>query len=88
MIDTAMKALQQRALFQQFGINLLPEKFTMNELQKLYETVLDKPLDRGNFRKKILGMGILKKTGERRTGKAHKTPHLYSLNKKMPKPLW
>jgi 8-oxo-dGTP diphosphatase len=88
MIETAFRSLQQQAAYQPIGINLLPEKFTMNELQKLYETILDRPLDRGNFRKKILSMGILKKTGERPTGKAHKTPHLYSFNKKISNLLW
>jgi len=82
MIETALRSLQQQAAYQPIGLNLLPEKFTMNELQKLYETILDRPLDRGNFRKKIISLGILRKTGERITGKAHKTPHLYSFDKK------
>jgi ADP-ribose pyrophosphatase YjhB (NUDIX family) len=82
MIDTALRALRQKIAYQPVGLNLLPEEFTMTELQKLYETILDHPLDRGNFRKKILALGILKKTGERPTGKAHKTPHLFSFDKK------
>lgn len=81
MIDMAVHTLRLQLNYQPVGLNLLPQKFTMNELQKLYETLLGYPLDRGNFRKKMLGTGILRKTGERPTGKAHKAPHLYSFNK-------
>jgi ADP-ribose pyrophosphatase YjhB (NUDIX family) len=81
MIEMAVRTLRLQLNFQPVGLNLLPHKFTMNELQKLYETLLGYPLDRGNFRKKMLGTGILRKTGERPTGKAHKAPHLYSFNK-------
>ena len=82
MIKEALKALRIQINHQPIGLNLLPKEFTMTELQSLYETILDARLDRGNFRKKILSLGILKKTGERPTGKAHKTPHLYSFEKK------
>lgn len=62
------------------GLNLLPPKFTMTELQTLYETILNKKLDRRNFRRKILSWGILKETGERRTGGRHKAPVLYQFD--------
>jgi ADP-ribose pyrophosphatase YjhB (NUDIX family) len=81
MIEVAVRTLRLQLNFQPVGMNLLPQKFTMNELQRLYETLLGCPLDRGNFRKKMLSTGILRKTGERPTGKAHKAPHLYSFNK-------
>lgn len=82
MINEALKALRIQIIHQPVGLNLLPPEFTMMELQRLYETIFDCMLDRGNFRKKILGLNILKKTGERPTGKAHKTPHLYSFEKR------
>jgi ADP-ribose pyrophosphatase YjhB (NUDIX family) len=82
MIVEALKALRLQIAHKPVGMNLLPREFTMGELQKLYETILDSKLDRANFRKKILGLGILKKTGERPTGKAHKTPHLYTFDKR------
>lgn len=47
---------------------LLPEKFTLTELQELYESLLDQKLDRRNFRKKIMQTGLLKNTGEKKTG--------------------
>lgn len=82
MISEALKTLRTQIAHQPLGLNLLPREFTMLELQHLYETILDGSLDRANFRKKLLGLGILKKTGERPTGKAHKTPHLYSFDKR------
>jgi len=81
MVEAALRTLRLQLNYQPVGLNLLPAKFTMGELQRLYETLLNHPLDRGNFRKKMLATGILRKTGERPTGKAHKTPHLYSFNK-------
>jgi hypothetical protein len=82
MIETALKHIRQQVSYQPLGLTLLPEKFTMGELQQLYETILGHTLDRGNFRKKILALGIVTKTGERPTGKPHKTPYLYSFDKR------
>ena len=59
------------------GFNLLPETFTMNELQALYETILDKPLLRANFQRKMLSLEILERLEKKWTGKAHKAPYLY-----------
>jgi 8-oxo-dGTP diphosphatase len=63
------------------GYELLPSKFTMPELQKLYETILGKLLDRRNFQKKMLALGILERLKERKMGGAHKAPYLYKFNK-------
>jgi hypothetical protein len=60
----------------------MPKKFTMPELQKLYETILDRKLDRRNFQRKMLGFDILNKLSEIRKGGAHKAPFLYSFNDK------
>ncbi len=63
------------------GISLLPAKFTMKEFQALYEQILDKSLDRGNFQKKMLKLGFLDRHEKQLTGGAHKAPYLYSFNK-------
>ncbi|HEY6062401.1 MAG TPA: hypothetical protein VIV35_02260 [Chitinophagaceae bacterium] len=68
--------------YQPIGYNLLPEKFTMPELQKLYETILDKKLDRRNFQRKFLGFRILRRLRETKKGVAHKAPYLYSFDLK------
>lgn len=82
IIDGALKALRQGLNDHPIGYNLLPEKFTMPELQRLYETILNKSLDRRNFQKKMLSLGLVKRLNERKTGGAHKAPYYYSFDKK------
>lgn len=59
------------------GFNLLPETFTINELQNLYETILGEKLVRSNFQRKILSLGILERIEKKMTGAANKAPYLY-----------
>ena len=59
------------------GFQLLPETFTMAELQRLYETILGRALIRTNFQRKMLSMDILERVDKKRTGGAHKSPYLY-----------
>jgi hypothetical protein len=82
MVEKALETLRIRLNDYPVGYNLLHEKFTMPELQRLYETILDKPLDRRNFQKKMLSLGILERLKERKTGGAHKAPYLYRFDKK------
>ena len=81
IIDVALKAVRIQLSWQPIGYNLLPEEFTMPELQRLYETILDRPLDPRNFYKKMLSLGILERTEKRRKGGAYKSPYLYKFNK-------
>lgn len=76
----ALETIRLQLNHQPIGYNLLPKKFTMPELQKLYETILDKKLDRRNFQRRMNGYGILKKLDETRKGGAHKAPYLYSFD--------
>jgi ADP-ribose pyrophosphatase YjhB (NUDIX family) len=78
----ALETLRSQLAYLPIGRNLLPKKFTMPELQKLYETILDRKLDRRNFQRKMIGFGILNKLSETRKGGAHKAPFLYSFNDK------
>jgi 8-oxo-dGTP diphosphatase len=59
---------------------LLPKKFTLSQLQELYEIILDEKLDKRNFRKQIIGKGILEKTNEKQKGVSHKPAELYKFN--------
>jgi ADP-ribose pyrophosphatase YjhB (NUDIX family) len=76
----ALAALRSQINTQPIGYSLLPRKFTMPELQKLYETILGRKLDRRNFQRKILSYGILRSLDEKRKGVAHKAPYLYSFD--------
>lgn len=80
ILEKALKILRSQLSFQPIGYNLLPAQFTMPELQKLYETILGKNLDRRNFQRKILSYKILNKLGERKEGQANKAPFLYEFN--------
>lgn len=82
IIRRALSSLRRSLNDHPVGYNLLPQKFTMPELQHLYETILGKSLDRRNFQKKIRSLGILNRLKERKTGGAHKAPYLYKFNLK------
>lgn len=75
-----LKALQNCLRSQPVGRKPLPDKFTMTELRTLCETILGEKLDRGNFQRKILSYGILKRLNETLKGGAHKAPYLYTFN--------
>lgn len=80
IISDALNELRLQLNNQPIGYNLLPNKFTMPELQKVYETILGKSLDRRNFQRKILSYKILNKLSERKTGGAHRSPYLYEFD--------
>ena len=80
ILKKALENLQLQLNYHPVGYNLLPAKFTMPELQKLYETILDRKLDRRNFQRKIVGTGILKKISETKNGASRKTPYLYKFD--------
>lgn len=75
--ETALTTLRTQLEYQPIGRNLLPEKFTMPELQRLYEAVLGTSLDRRNFQRKILALGMVERLAERKQGVPHRAPHLY-----------
>jgi hypothetical protein len=81
-LEKALETLRMRLNDYPVGLNLLPARFTMPELQRLYETILDTPLDRRNFQKKMLAFGILERLNERKTGGAHKAPYLYRFDRR------
>jgi len=81
--EIVQKALQQLRLqlnHLPVGLSLLPDKFTMSNLRKLYEAILNKPLERSNFQRKILNFGILNHHEKQMAGGAHKAPYLYSFD--------
>jgi 8-oxo-dGTP diphosphatase len=77
IIKKALETLRLSLDYSLVGFNLMPETFTMGELQKLYETILDDKLSRNNFQRKILDMDILERLEKKFTGEAHKAPYLY-----------
>ena len=80
ILKTALDTLRLQLNYIPIGYNLMPKTFTMPELQKLYETILNKKLDRRNFQRRILGFGILNRLELQRKGGAHKAPYLYEFD--------
>ena len=77
MLDKAIKRLRRRTSINPIGFELLPEKFTMRQLQKLYEAILDKKLDKRNFINKINSMDILVKLDEKDMTSSTKGSYLF-----------
>ncbi|MEM8907761.1 MAG: NUDIX domain-containing protein [Bacteroidota bacterium] len=72
--------LKRRVRIQPIGFELLPPKFTLTELQHLYEAILETRLDKRNFRKKILSMNLLVDLDETQEGVAHRPARLYQFD--------
>lgn len=81
MVENALERLRYKAALHPIGFELLPEKFTIPQLQKLYEAIYDMRLDRRNFSRKILSTGLLIDTGEKNENSATKKAILYRLDK-------
>lgn len=82
ILEVAINRLQAKVRYQPIGFELLPEQFTLTQLQKLYETILgvEKPLNKRNFRTRILKMGVLNEVGKQE-GVAHRPAKLYAFDK-------
>lgn len=78
IVDRALMKLKRHLETSGVAFQLLPDKFTLTELQRVYELILGKPLDKRNFRKKILSSDILKDTGETKMEGYHRPAQLYS----------
>jgi 8-oxo-dGTP diphosphatase len=81
MVKKALLGLQENIKVKPVGFELLPEKFTLAQLQELYEAIYRRKTDKRNFRKKILRMGILEKLDEKETQTSKKGAFYYRYNK-------
>jgi 8-oxo-dGTP diphosphatase len=77
ILDVAMTRLKGKVRYEPIGFELIPERFTLTQLQHLYEVILEHPLDKRNFRKKILSTGLLIETDEIEKDVAHRAARLY-----------
>src|SRR4029077_13655334 len=83
--DILQLALERRRVnlrFQPIGFELLPRKFTLSQLQHLYELVLERDLDKRNFRKRVLAMDLLIETDEVQQDVAHRAARLYRFDER------
>lgn len=84
IVAYALKRLRAKLGYSNVVYSLLPEHFTLTQLQRVYEAILGRPLDKRNFRKRILSLGIIEPTGHlERTG-AHRPARLYRFSRREP----
>jgi hypothetical protein len=81
MVKRALKELQIQIKVKPVGFELLPVKFTLVQLQELYEAIYQKSIDKRNFRKKILSMDILEKLNEKEKATSKKGAFYYSFQR-------
>ncbi|MEK7585185.1 MAG: NUDIX domain-containing protein [Patescibacteria group bacterium] len=77
IVSKGVERLMAKLSYTTIAKGLLPEQFTLSELQSIYESILHHEFDKRNFRKKVLALGCLKKLGAKRRGEAHRPADLY-----------
>ncbi len=82
IVETALERLKGKVRYQPIGFELLPRKFALRQLQAVYEKILERPLDKRNFRKKVLSTGLLVELDEIEQDVAHRAARLYSFDEK------
>jgi 8-oxo-dGTP diphosphatase len=83
IIDKAMERLKGKIVYEPIGFELLDKKFPFSDLEHLYSTVLDRPIDRRNFKKKIIKFGFLEETDEKQVLEGAGRPgNLFKFNEK------
>ncbi len=81
ILQLGLQRLRGKVRYQPIGFELLDEKFSLSDLQRLYETVLGVQLDKRNFRKKLAKMGVLIETDEYQQNVPHRAARLYRFDK-------
>ena len=81
ILQVAHERLKGKVRYQPIGFELLPDLFTLSQLQHVYETILERPLDKRNFRRKVLTFGFVEETGQIQQNVAHRAAKLYRFNK-------
>ena len=82
ILALALARLQGKVRYQPLGFELLPPKFSLTRLQRMYEIILERPLDKRNFRKKVLSLGILEELDEVEQDVAHRAARLYRFDER------
>jgi 8-oxo-dGTP diphosphatase len=82
IIETAIERLRGKIAYRPIGFELLPKKFTLTQLQHLYETILQRDLDKRNFRKKVLSLGLLVALDEHEKDVPRRRARLYRFDRK------
>ena len=84
VVDYAVRRLRSKLDYTNVAYSLLPRQFTLSELQQVYEAILDREMDKRNFRRRMLSLGIIKPAGGTRMEGAHRPAQLYTFVKREP----
>ena len=82
IVDSAHERLTAKLGYSNIGFQLLPETFTLTEVQSVYEILLNRSVDKRNFRKKILALDLIEESGEMRRNGQHRPAKEYLLKKR------
>lgn len=82
ILEVGMNYLKHKVRHEPIGFNLIPKKFTLLQLQQLYEAILDKKLDKPNFRRKLMKMNLLEPCSEKQTAVSHRAASLFRFDKR------
>jgi 8-oxo-dGTP diphosphatase len=85
IVKTAIERLRSKLEYTNVVYSLMEKDFSLGDLQKTYEIILGKPIDKRNFRKKLLSLDIVKKTSQRTIGEAHRPAILYQFKERKPR---
>lgn len=84
VVDYAVGRLRNKLAYSNVTYSLLPEEFSLSQLQRTYEAILSRPLDKRNFRKRILSLGIVEPTGRKGGEGRHRPAQLYRFKERRP----
>jgi 8-oxo-dGTP diphosphatase len=84
VVDYAARRVRSKLEYTNVAYSLLPRQFTLSELQQVYEAILDREMDKRNFRRRMLSLGIIKPAGGTRMEGAHRPAQLYTFTKREP----
>jgi len=84
ILDYGVRRLASKLAYTNIAYALLPEQFTLTQLQRLYELVLDRALDKRNFRKKYVTLDLIEPAGEQSSGGRHRPAQLYTFKTSQP----
>lgn len=84
VVDYAIRRLRSKLEYTNVAYSLLPRQFTLSELQQVYEAILDREMDKRNFRRRMLSLGVIKPAGTTRKAGAHRPAQLFTFTKREP----
>jgi 8-oxo-dGTP diphosphatase len=84
VVDYAVQRLQNKLEYTNVAYSLMPQSFTLSDLQSVYESIFGRAFDKRNFRRRMLSLGIIRPTGQTRARGAHRPAELFEFTSRQP----